>query len=188
MIYPIVAYGNPILRKKAVAIEKNTDVKQLIVDMFETMEQAKGVGLAAPQIGKGFRLFVINVPLFFETANKNGAYKKAFVNPWRIDEAGQLWNYEEGCLSIPDVQIDVTRKDSIQMRYFDADWNKKEEVFTGITARIIQHEYDHLEGVLHVDYALPLRKKLLRSKLAAISNGKIEVAYKMAFPFKKTKC
>ncbi|MCG8341181.1 MAG: peptide deformylase [Cytophagales bacterium] len=177
MIYPIVAYGDPILRKKAAAIEEKANVKQLIVDMFETMGQAKGVGLAAPQIGKSIRLFVIDVSPFF-----NDAYKKVFINPLRIDESGELWKYEEGCLSIPDVRIDVTRKDKINISYFDEDWNKKKEEFTGVIARVIQHEYDHLEGMLHVDYASPLRKKSLKSELSAISNGKVEVAYKMSFP------
>lgn len=182
MIYPIVAYGDPVLRKKAVAIEQGSDVRQLGEDMLATMDLAKGIGLAAPQIGKSLRLFVIDLNHFFKEDN-SPAYRKVLINPvLTVDEEAAINTYEEGCLSIPGILVNVPRKESITVSYFDADWQLHEEQWTGFPARVIMHEYDHLEGKLHVDYAAPVRKSMLKGKLAAISRGQVSPPYKMRFP------
>ncbi|MCX2744568.1 peptide deformylase [Mangrovivirga sp. M17] len=180
MIYPIVAYGHPILKKKAVDIEKGTDVKELVEDMFETMYSASGVGLAGPQIGKGLRIFVVDgEPMEDETTD---GFKKAFINPEIIDEDGDDWAFEEGCLSIPGIREDVYRPETVTIKYFDEDWNEHTETYEGVAARIIQHEYDHIEGVLFTDYLSGLKKRLLKGKLNNISKGKVKVGYRMKFP------
>jgi peptide deformylase len=186
MIYPIIAYGDPVLRQKAKAIETGTDVKQLAEDMLATMDLAEGVGLAAPQIGKSIRLFVVNLSFYLKEEDNNQAHRKVLINPiLTIDEATLPSTYQEGCLSIPNILVEVPRKESITISYFDVNWQLHQEQWTGFPARVMQHEYDHLEGKLHIDYAPPLRKRLFMSKLHAISQGKIEVAYKMLFPIKK---
>jgi peptide deformylase len=183
MIYPIVAYGDPGLRKKAIAIEKGTALQALVNDMLTTMDLAHGVGLAAPQIGKNIRLFVVDLTQYFGTEGSSEAYQKVFINPvLKIEETVVPSIYEEGCLSIPNILVEVPRKEKITICYFDVKWQLHEEEWTGHPARIIQHEYDHLEGKLHIDYASYLRKNLLKSKLSAISQGKIDVPYKMRFP------
>ena len=182
MIYPIVAYGDPVLRKKSIAIEKGTALQELVKDIFYTMQLARGVGLAAPQIGKNIRLFVVNLMQGSQTKDAE-EYIKVMINPvLKIDEKVAPSVYKEGCLSIPDILVEVPRREKINISYFDVQWQPHEEVWTGLPARIIQHEFDHLEGKLHVDYASSLRKRLLQSKLKAISQGKVEVAYKMRFP------
>ncbi len=185
MIYPIVAYGTPVLKKVAQPIEKegNIDVIQLVNDMFETMYAANGVGLAGPQIGKGLRIFVVDAePL--DEENLKG-FKKAFINPIKIEEEGEIWAFEEGCLSIPGIREEVKRHDVIRLRYFDEHWVEHEETFDGLKARVIQHEYDHIEGVLFTDHLSSLKKRLLKGKLANISKGKADYDYKMSFPLKK---
>jgi peptide deformylase len=183
MIYPIVMYGDTVLRKKASEIEQGTDLSKLIEDMFETMHGASGVGLAAPQIGKPIRLFVVDGSALEEEPGMN-EFKKAFINPEIIEETGTPWIYEEGCLSIPNIRENVSRKDKVLIRYFDELWEEHEEEFTGIQARIIQHEYDHIEGKLFIDYLTPLKKRLLKGKLADISKGKVNTEYRIAAPLK----
>ena len=183
MIYPIVAYGDPVLKKVAVDIEKETtDVKQLAEDMFETMYESHGVGLAAPQIGKSIRMFVVDAePL--DEENLKG-FKKVFINPTIVEESGNEWAFEEGCLSIPGIRADIYRKERIKIRYFDTDWNEHTDVFDGYAARVIQHEYDHIQGVLFTDYLSAMKKRLLKSKLSDISRGQVKAEYRMKFPMK----
>jgi len=183
MIYPIVMYGDTVLRKKASEIEHGTDLSQLIEDMFETMHGASGVGLAAPQIGKSLRLFIADgSPLEEEPGMAD--FKKVFINPEIIEETGTPWLYEEGCLSIPNIRENVSRKDNVVIHYFDENWEEHEEEFTGIQARIIQHEYDHIEGKLFIDYLTPLKKRLLKGKLNDISRGKVDTEYRIVAPLK----
>jgi peptide deformylase len=183
MIYPIVAYGDPVLRKVAEPIEKGTiDVKQLSANMFETMYDASGVGLAAPQIGMGIRMFVVDGAPMEEESLKD--FKKVFINPEILQEEGKEWAYEEGCLSIPGIRADVYREEKLTIRYFDTDWNEHTEVYDGMAARIIQHEYDHIEGILFTDYLSSVKKRLLKSRLTDISKGNVKVDYRMKFPAK----
>ena len=182
MIYPIVVYGDPVLKKRAEDIEKGSlDVKALAADMFETMYGASGVGLAAPQIGKSIRMFVIDgEPMDDELKD----FKKVFINPEIIEEEGEEWAFEEGCLSIPGIRADVFRPEKLRIRYFDEDWNEHEEVYEGVAARIIQHEYDHIEGVLFTDHLSGLKKRLLKSKLQNISKGQVRTDYRIQIPKK----
>lgn len=185
MIYPIIAYGDPVLKTPAEDIDpddNSIDLPKLVADMFETMYEASGVGLAAPQIGLSLRLFVIDAGLMDENIQD---MKKAFVNPTIVEESGDSWPYEEGCLSIPDIREDVSRLPKIRVHYFDENWNEHEEDFEGLAARVIQHEYDHVEGILFIDHISPLKKRLLKSKLSNISKGKVKAEYKMKFPLKK---
>ncbi len=185
MIYPIVAYGDPVLKQAAEDIDpddESFDLKKLVADMFETMYAASGVGLAAPQIGLSYRVFVIDAN---QMSDEIEGMKKAFVNPTMLEELGEEWAYEEGCLSIPDIHENVNRQAQIKIHYFDEDWNEYEETFEGLAARVIQHEYDHIEGILFTDYLSPFKKRLLRSKLNNISKGKVNAKYKMRFPTKK---
>ena len=183
MIYPIVAYGDPVLRKKAVAIEEGTDVQTLANNMLATMDQAQGVGLAAPQIGQSIRLFVVDFSQYLQGQGSTEGGRKVLINPeLRIDKKAPLTTFEEGCLSIPGVLVEVPRHEKIVISYFDTNWQRHEEEWTGFPARVMMHEYDHLEGKLHIDYAVPLRKNLMKSKLKQISQGKVEVPYKMKLP------
>ncbi|AHM61827.1 peptide deformylase [Flammeovirgaceae bacterium 311] len=182
MIYPIVVYGDPVLKKRAEDIEKDSlDVKTLAADMFETMYAASGVGLAAPQIGKSIRMFVVDGEPMDEELKD---FKKVFINPEILDEEGEEWAFEEGCLSIPGIRADVFRPEKVRIRYFDEDWNEHEEVYEGVAARIIQHEYDHIEGVLFTDYLTGLKKRLLQSKLQNISKGQVKTDYRIQIPKK----
>lgn len=183
MIYPIVAYGDPVLKRKGKEIQKGTDIKQLVEDMYETMYNANGVGLAAPQIGKDLRLFVIDAEAM-DPDNLEGM-KIAFVNPEILEEYEEPWKYEEGCLSIPGIRSEVERLSKLKIRYYDAEWNEHVEEYDGLVARVIQHEYDHIEGKLFVDYLSPLKKTLLKGKLTDISKGKVDVTYRMKFPVKR---
>jgi peptide deformylase len=179
MIYPIVAYGDPILRRKTMAIEKGTALQNLVNNMLATMDMVQGVGLAAPQIGESIRLFVVDLTQCFE---KEGEHRKVLINPViKIDETVASSTDEEGCLSIPNILVGVPRKEKITICYFDVQWKLHEEEWSGFPARIMQHEYDHLEGKLHIDYASSLRKRLLKNKLEAIRQGGINVPYKMRF-------
>ena len=192
MILPILAYGDPILKKESEEIDETyTDLESLIEDMFETMYRAKGVGLAAPQIGKNIRLFIVDGSPFAEKEEGEDDdpralgienFKKVFINQIIEEEEGEEWSFQEGCLSIPKIRENVSRKSDIVISYYDENWELKEERYSGYAARIIQHEYDHIEGVLFTDYLSPLKRKLLKKKLNNITNGLIEIDYKMSFP------
>lgn len=183
MIYPIVLFGDPVLKKKAKDIPQGEDIKELAADMFETMYAASGVGLAAPQIGKPVRLFVVDSsPMEDEGVQ---GLKKVFVNPEILEQEGEPWAFEEGCLSIPGIREEIKREPGIRIRYFDEDWKEHTETFEGIHARIIQHEYDHIEGVLFTDHISPFKKRLLKGKLANISKGKVDADYRVRAPLKK---
>lgn len=190
MILPIVAYGDPVLRKKCKEItEDYPKLDELIANMWETMYHASGVGLAAPQIGRPIRLFLVDASPFAddeelseEEQDSLKDFKKVFINAKIEDETGKEWNFNEGCLSIPDIREDVNRKGTITITYLDQDFNAHKKIFDGLAARIIQHEYDHIEGVLFTDKLSSLKKRLLKSRLDKISKGKINVEYKMRFP------
>ncbi len=190
MTLPILAYGDPILRKVAKEINKDyPKLDELISDMYETMYKASGVGLAAPQIGLPIRLFVIDTGPFADDDEFTEAertiledFKRVFINAQMLDEQGRNWNFNEGCLSIPDIREDVSRKDTITIRYVDEDFKEHTETYDGLLARVIQHEYDHLEGILFTDKLSSLKRRLLKGKLNNISKGNIEVDYKMRFP------
>ena len=176
MIYPIIVYGDPILKKRAEEIKKNElDVLKLAEDMFETMYNASGVGLAAPQIGISKRIFVIDGSAIDEPELEG--FKKIFINPEIKDEDGSPWIYEEGCLSIPNIREDILRNPKIEITYMDENWEEHTEKYEGLKARIIQHEYDHLEGILFTDYLSGFKKRLLKGKLQDIKKGNVETSY-----------
>jgi peptide deformylase len=184
MILPIRAYGDPVLRKISHPIEPDYQgLNQLIKDMYETMYESNGVGLAAPQIGKDIRLFIIDTDAFSDKKKKG--VKKTFINAEIIEETGTDWDFEEGCLSIPRIRENVKRPPNILIKYQDENFIWHEELFNGMEARVIQHEYDHIEGILFVDYLSPLKKQLIKGKLQNISKGKVDVDYKMKFFLKK---
>jgi len=193
MIYPIVAYGDPVLKRMADEIDEGYEgLDKLIADMFETMEGAQGVGLAAPQIGKSIRLFIVDGTPFAEDEDLEDderevleSFRKVFINPIILEEAGDAWDFEEGCLSIPGIREDVRRNDELVIEYYDENWELKEETYSGIPARIIQHEYDHVEGVLFTDKLSSLKKRLLKKRLTNISKGSVDVNYRMKFPAQK---
>ena len=195
MILPIVAYGDPILKKVGEEIDENyPDLKQLIASMWDTMYKASGVGLAAPQIGKSIRLFIVDASPFADDEEYSEDdrkifkdFKKVFINPYIVEEEGKEWTFNEGCLSIPEIREDVNRKPDITINYLDENFVEHEETYTGIPARIIQHEYDHIVGVLFTDRISPLKKRVLKKKLANIAKGNIDVRYKMKFPLLKTR-
>ena len=182
MIYPIVAYGDPVLRQKARNIEKDElDLVSLAKDMFETMYSAHGVGLACPQIGMPLRMFVVDgEPMDEEMTD----FKRVFINPEILNAQGELWAFEEGCLSIPGIREEVLREPEIRIRYFDQHWKEHEEVLNGLRARIVQHEHDHIDGVLFTDHLSNFKKRILKGKLASITKGKVDIDYKMRFPVK----
>lgn len=190
MVLPIIAYGDPVLRKKGKEIpEDHPKLKELIENMWDTMYGAFGVGLAAPQVGLPIRLFMIDTAPFAEDEDLNNeekkeleGLKKVFINPTIIEERGDEWAFSEGCLSIPDIREDVFRKPEITIEYFDEDFKKHTVEYKGLAARVIQHEYDHIEGVLFTDKLSSLKKRLIKGKLANISKGKINVDYRMRFP------
>jgi peptide deformylase len=168
MILPIVAYGDPVLKKRAAEISKNmSKLPKIIEDMYDTMYHSKGVGLAAPQVGLSIRLFVTDGKPFDEDEVRD--FKQVFINPVIREEEGALWKFNECCLSIPHIRDDIQRKKIIHIDFFDEDWNKRSETYSGLSARIIQHEYDHLEGILFTDRISPLRRRLLKNRLADIS-------------------
>lgn len=195
MILPIVAYGDPVLKKEAQEIDKDYEgLDKLLDDMWETMYKASGVGLAAPQIGKSVRIFIVDASPFADDPDEEEKderaaglenFKKVFINPIIEEEEGEEWSFQEGCLSIPKVREDVYRKEKIHITYFDENWNFKEETYDGYAARVIQHEYDHVDGVLFTDHLSPLKKRMIQKKLANISKGIVDVDYKMKFPLKK---
>ena len=189
MILPILPYGNPILKAKALEINKSyPKLKDIIKNMWETMYSANGVGLAAPQIGLSIRIFVIDTFPFSEQEELSkkesielSSFKKVFINPKIIEENGEDWDFNEGCLSIPDIREDISRKESIKINFFDENFVSKNLILSGIKARVVQHEYDHLEGILFTDYLSPLKKRILKNKLYNISKGKIKTDYLMKF-------
>mgnify|MGYP003109841238 FL=1 len=195
MILPIVAYGDPVLRKKATAISEDyPKLDALIENMFETMYGARGIGLAAPQVGLAIRLFIVDASPFGDdeelTEEERDAcanFKKVFINAKIVEEEGDEWVFNEGCLSIPNINEDVFRKPKITIEYQDENLEKQTETYDGLIARIIQHEYDHIEGILFTDKLSVLKKRLLKSKLTNISKGKTDVAYRMKFPMAKKK-
>jgi peptide deformylase len=187
MVLPVYVYGMSLLRKVASDIPENDkDLDQLIEDMFETMHASDGVGLAAPQIGKSLRIFIVDASPMAESGKEPelADFRKVFINPIILEEWGDPWAFEEGCLSLPNIREEVTRPSHVRIEYYDENWNLKEEVYDGIPARIIQHEYDHLEGKLFVDYINPIKRKLLSAKLKAISQGRADCEYRMVFPKK----
>lgn len=183
MILPIYAFGQPVLKQVAKEIDKDfPDLHDLIDNMYETMENASGVGLAAPQIGKSIRLFVVDSNFMLndqDIEDGEEGIRETFINAEMLDEFGEPWDFEEGCLSIPKIREKVSREDTIKIRYYNRDFELIERQFTGITARVIQHEYDHIEGILFTDKINPLKKQLIKNKLQKIKSGKITGDYKM---------
>lgn len=195
MILPIIAYGDPVLRKETEAITQDyPNLDAVLENMFETMYEARGIGLAAPQVNLPIRLFIVDATPFgddedlTEDEQKFAAtFKKVFINARILEEKGDEWAFNEGCLSIPDVREDVFRKPEIVLEYQDENFKTHKETFNGIVARIIQHEYDHIEGILFTDRLSPLKKRLIKGKLANIAKGKVGVDYRMKFPNAKKK-
>jgi len=192
MILPVIAYGDPVLRAECEEIEEGTDMTSVLKDMRDTMHQASGVGLAAPQVGKSIRLFIVDASPFAEEEPENEEeaknfeilknFKKVFINPIIEEERGKKWAFSEGCLSIPGIREEVIRENIVKISYYDEEWNFHEEEYTGVAARIIQHEYDHIEGILFTDHLNPLKKRMLKRKLTDISRGDVSVTYRMKFP------
>ncbi len=184
-MYPVTVYGDPLLRKKANNIKKdNPQLKEIIENMWETMYYSDGVGLAAPQVGMSIRLFVIDATANADEEPELADFKKVFINSKIIETAGEEWVMNEGCLSLPEIREDVTRKDEVRLRYLDENFVEHEEIFKGFAGRVIQHEHDHLEGKLFIDYLSPLRKRLLKSRLNAIATGKVRPHYRIKIPVK----
>ncbi len=182
MILPIFAYGHPVLKKVCKEISKEEDTWTSLIDnMWETMYNAQGVGLAAPQIGKSIRLFLIDTIQIEEDEEDFKGIKEVFINAQIIKETGELWAYEEGCLSIPHIRGNVERQDAITIEYLNADFKKETKSFSGINARVIQHEYDHIEGKLFIEQLKPLKKRRIKRKLESIKKGEINVNYRMKF-------
>jgi peptide deformylase len=195
MILPIIAYGDPVLRKVGKEIDSNyPDLDKLISNMWETMNNAQGVGIAAPQIGRAIRLFVIDASPFGEDEDLTEeerkvlkSFKHVFINAKIIEESGDEWPFNEGCLSIPDVREDVFRQENITIEYQDENFNTYTKSLSGLAARVFQHEYDHIEGVLFTDKLSSLKKRLIKKKLENISKGKTNADYRMRFPNAKRK-
>jgi len=197
MILPIVAYGHPVLKKEAEPIDKEyPHLTELIADMFQTMYHAHGVGLAAPQVGKSIRLFVVDGSPFADEpgdepdpkAEGLHDFKRVFINPTIEEQMGEEWAFNEGCLSIPKIREEVFRRETIQITYYDQEWNFHRETLAGYKARIVQHEYDHIQGILFTDHLSALKKKMITKRLQSIAKGDIKVDYSMRFPsVKKTK-
>lgn len=189
MIYPIVAYGAQVLRKICVDINQGEiDIKKISEDMYETMYAASGVGLAGPQVGLAYRIFVVDGSPINKSADTEEeidhsliGFKKIFINAKILEEKGEKWPYEEGCLSIPGIRAEVYRPETIKIKYFDVDWVEHIEEYSGLASRIIQHEYDHLEGVLFTDYLAPLKKQILKKRLSQIQKGIVDADYRMKF-------
>ena len=189
MLLPIIAYGHPVLKRKAEVISKDyPKLKELIDNMFETMYNASGVGIAAPQIGQSIRLFIVDTTPFSEDdslsdneRNQLKSFKKIFINPEIIEESGDDWSFDEGCLSIPNIRESVLRQPEIKIQYFDENFIKHIQSFDGLLARVIQHEYDHVEGILFTDKLSSFKKQLLKKKLLKISSGKLSFDYEMEF-------
>lgn len=185
MKYPVTVYGDPLLRRVAKDIKQDDPkLKEIIENMWETMYYSDGVGLAAPQVGKSIRLFVIDATSGADEEPELEGFKKVFINPEIIETTGEEWVMNEGCLSLPEIREDVSRPDEVTIHYYDENFVKHEETYRGFAGRVIQHEYDHLEGKLFVDYLSPLRKRLLKSKLQSIAKGKVRPHYRIKVPAK----
>ncbi|MEE9438916.1 MAG: peptide deformylase [Saprospiraceae bacterium] len=185
MILPVIAYGHPVLKRKGKEIEKQSEaLTTLIENMWETMYNAQGVGIAAPQIGKSLRLFVIDTVQVMEEGEEENGFKKVFINAQILEETGDFWSYEEGCLSIPHVRGDVERQAKIKIKYQNENLKEVTEEYDGINARVIQHEYDHIEGVLFTEKLKPLKKRLIKRKLVSIKKGKVTADYSLKFAVK----
>jgi peptide deformylase len=191
LVFPIVAYGHPVLRKVAKDIDANyPGLPKLIDDMWETMYASAGVGLAAPQVNKDIRLFVVDTAQMFsgmkepekEEFPDSPGIKEVFINAHIVELDGDEWSYNEGCLSIPKIREDIFRPETVTLQYVNAEFEEQEKTFTGLSARVILHEYDHLEGKLFIDHLPPLKRKLMKGKLNDISRGNVKVDYKMSFP------
>lgn len=197
MVLPIIAYGDPVLKKECAEIDKDhKGLKELIADMWETMYSANGVGLAAPQVNQSIRLFIIDASPFAEDEDEKDPdprvvgvkdLKKVFINPIIEEERGEEWAFEEGCLSIPNIREDIYRQEKITISYLDEKFKLHEDTYEGYAARVIQHEYDHIDGILFTDHLSPLKKRLLNKKLTNISKGLIDINYRMKFPSSKRK-
>lgn len=195
MILPVIAYGDPVLRKVGIEITKEyPKLEVLIENMFETMYASSGIGIAAPQVGVPIRLFIVDATPFEDDEELSeeertflSTFKHVFINAKILEETGEEWAFNEGCLSIPDVREDVFRKDTIKIEFYDENFEKHVKEINGIAARIIQHEFDHIEGVLFTDLLSPIKKRLIKGKLSNISAGKIKVDYRMKFPNAKKK-
>jgi peptide deformylase len=192
MVLPIIAYGDPVLKKKAQEITPDyPELDKVLQNMFDTMHNAKGVGLAAPQVGLSIRIFIVDASPYAEDQEdekeqkKLNDFRKIFINPVILDDKGTPWKFNEGCLSIPGIREDVERKPDIRIKYVDENFKQHDEKYDGIRARIIQHEYDHIEGILFIDKINPLRKRLLKRKLTDLTKGIVDVSYRMKFPLKK---
>lgn len=180
MIKPVYVYGSPVLRKVAQYITSDyPNLKEFIADMFETMKNSDGIGLAAPQVGISIRLFVIDASPLAEDHPELETFKRVFINAQIIERTGELKLYNEGCLSIPNIREDVERPEAIVIKYVDENFQPHEERFEGVAARIIQHEYDHLDGILFTDKVSPIRRQILKSKLSAITKGRFSASYKV---------
>ena len=198
MILPVIAYGDPVLRKAGKEIDADyPGLQDIITNMFETMRNALGVGLAAPQVGKSIRLFIVETKAFTEKGDDDdddeftpeerkqlADFRKIFINAKIVEETGEEWAFNEGCLSIPKIREDVMRKPKIRVQYFDEKFNFFDETYEGLAARVIQHEFDHIEGKLFTDKISPLRRRLLQGKLTDIAKGKVQIGYRMRFPNK----
>lgn len=183
MMLPIVAYGDPILKQEAEEIEEDyPNLQEFIDNMFETMYNSEGVGLAAPQVGKSIRLFIVDASKMDEAYE---GLKRVFINPELVELKGEKWEYEEGCLSIPHIREKVKRPHSILINYLDENFEEQEEWFSDLAGRVVQHEYDHVEGVLFTDHLSALKRRMLKKKLDNIAKGEVDVNYKMRFPYKK---
>lgn len=181
-LLPIVGYGNAVLRKKAVNITKDyPGLPEIIQNMFATMYSSEGVGLAAPQVNLSIRLFIVDGKSFADEDPQLNNFRRVFINPQIVEESGEKWTFNEGCLSIPGIREDVLRKPNVTLKYFDENFKEHTESFNGIAARIIQHEYDHLEGVLFIDHLSAFKRRLLKGRLDDITKGKVDVRYRMKF-------
>lgn len=189
MVLPIVAYGSPVLRAVSQDIDADyPNLEKFIADMWETMYNSNGVGLAAPQVNKAIRIFVMDSEQIFNNEDDDDldypdspGIKRVFINPRIVETSGEDWSYNEGCLSIPKIREDIMRKETVTLNFVDEEFKPHRESFNGITARIILHEYDHLEGKLFIDYIKPLKRTLMKRKLDDISKGKVSVDYRMTF-------
>ncbi len=183
MVLPIYVYGHPVLRKVAKDIDQNfPDFETFMEHMWDTMYKTDGIGLAAPQVGKSVRVFVIDADALSDEYPETKGFKQAFINAHIIEETGEEWAFNEGCLSIPGIREDVKRKPKLRIKYVDENFEPHEKEFEGALARVIQHEYDHLEGKMFTDRLSPIRRRLLKGKLASISKGKVDIKYKIVTP------
>ena len=185
MKYPVTVYGDSVLRKKTKPVDKNHEgLQEIIENMWDTMYYSDGVGLAAPQVGLSLRIFIVDASSGADEEPELKDFKKVFINPEIVETSGEEWIMNEGCLSLPEIREDVMRPDRVRIKYFDENFIEHEEEYKGFAGRVIQHEYDHLEGILFIDYLTPLRKRLLKSKLNNIAKGKVQPHYKIKVPVK----